>query len=655
MSLVSALSIWEWLILALIPPAVLMLYFLKLRRQPMEVPSTYLWRRTIEDLHVNSIWQKLRQNLLLYLQLLFLLAIILACLRPGFSGKSTVGKRWVFLIDNSASMQASDEVPSRLEVAKKKVRDQIASMGSNDVAMVLSFSDRADVRQGFTSDKRKLFTALQGVEPTNRTTDIGEALRASAGLANPGRSSFGGLKDVQVAEALPATLFLYSDGGFPPLEEFDLGNLTVEYVSIGRTMIDNVAILAFTAQRNDENGQVQAFGRIVNHGSEDRSLMASLYREKQLLDAANVTVDAGEEVGVNFDLSELPEGELRLELDVKDELSIDNVAYAALRPNRQLSIALVTPGNTALEASLQTGPLAKLASVSIYSPEQLKDADYQKREQSGIFDVVIYDQCVPEKLPVASTLFIGVKPPLADWKFDEPQSPVVLMEWDKRHPMVQYLELGNLRILEGFTMTPPESGSVLIRSDTGPVMAIAPRGAFQDAVLGFGLVNTKEGENEVNTDWAIKRSFPIFVYSAVEFLGGGVTTSAASTVLPGQAMAMSLSSRHDRFQIETPQGRKVKVDRAGQSQIVFTQTEQPGIYKVYAEDNTDPAEIFAVNLFSPRESNAATVENIALGGQEISKAQGQLFNRKEWWRFVLLIGLGVLVGEWIIYNRRVFV
>ncbi len=70
---------WQWGLLALVPPAIIALYFLKLRRQPLAVPSTYLWSRTIEDLHVNSLWQRLRQSLLLQLQLLqiVLLAITL--------------------------------------------------------------------------------------------------------------------------------------------------------------------------------------------------------------------------------------------------------------------------------------------------------------------------------------------------------------------------------------------------------------------------------------------------------------------------------------------------------------------------------------------------------------------------------------------------
>src|SRR5215208_3710586 len=104
----NTLTPWQWGLLALVPPAIIALYFLKLRRQPLEVPSTYLWKKSIEDLHVNSLWQRIRQNLLMYLQLLLIALAILALLRPGWQGTKLEGQRFIFLIDNSASMSATD-------------------------------------------------------------------------------------------------------------------------------------------------------------------------------------------------------------------------------------------------------------------------------------------------------------------------------------------------------------------------------------------------------------------------------------------------------------------------------------------------------------------------------------------------------------------
>src|SRR5688500_3279683 len=119
----NTLTFWQWGLLALVPPAIIALYFLKLRRQPLSVPSTYLWSRAIEDLHVNSLWQRLRQSLLLFLQLLLIGLLAFTLLRPGWKGTDLVGERFVFLIDTSASMSASDVSPTRLDEAKRQAID----------------------------------------------------------------------------------------------------------------------------------------------------------------------------------------------------------------------------------------------------------------------------------------------------------------------------------------------------------------------------------------------------------------------------------------------------------------------------------------------------------------------------------------------------
>ena len=77
---------------------------LKLRRREVEVSSTLLWQMLLRDREANSPWQRLRRNLLLFLQLLLLLALVLALARPFWPVPTIATGTLVVLLDGSASM-----------------------------------------------------------------------------------------------------------------------------------------------------------------------------------------------------------------------------------------------------------------------------------------------------------------------------------------------------------------------------------------------------------------------------------------------------------------------------------------------------------------------------------------------------------------------
>ena len=362
--------------LALIPVGIIVLYFLKLKREPVEVPSTYLWAKTIEDLHVNSLLQRLRRSLLLLLQLLAVFIAFIALLRPGYRGESQGQARTVFLLDNSASMQTVDrnETVSRFEKAKQLILEKIEAMSDSDSAMLISFNDRSETVQAFTTARARLRDSLERVMITNHSTDILGALKAADGLANPRRSSeIADVKDVQVADAQPADLLIYSDGRFQTVTEFSLGNLKAEYIAIGTSDVENLAVTAFSTERNAERpSEVQAFATIENFGKSSVSTTATLSMNEQFLDAAAVQLDAGEQTGLSFLIETEDAATLSLALDHEDDLEIDNIAYTGLSPLRNVSILVITPGNTPLKVGLETEKTAKMCTTSFLSPSYLQ-------------------------------------------------------------------------------------------------------------------------------------------------------------------------------------------------------------------------------------------------------------------------------------------
>jgi hypothetical protein len=89
------------------------------------------------------------------------------------------------MIDNSASMAATDMEPTRLEWAKAEALKEIDGYGENDYGMVIVFNSSAETLLSYTNQRAQLHRAVQSIEQTQRPTRIEDALSLADSLANP--------------------------------------------------------------------------------------------------------------------------------------------------------------------------------------------------------------------------------------------------------------------------------------------------------------------------------------------------------------------------------------------------------------------------------------------------------------------------------------
>jgi hypothetical protein len=687
------LSAAQWTILAGVPVGIIALYFLKLRRRPVQVSSTLLWRRSLEDLHVNSLFQRLRKNLLLFLQLLIVLLAMLALMGPRLKGTSNEADRLIIAIDESASMGATDVSPTRFEKAKAEADKFISNMERDDVAMIVGFSDRARVVANYTANKQLLRQRLAALKPTSNTTSIREALQVIAGLANP--SSDLTARNAKQGERIlhdnvPPKLKIFTDGGFPDVEGLSVGNVEPEVIVIGPVVeyppppkpgqarskesppTNNVAILALSATRGEEKtDQFQVFGRVRNYRGEEVKTEARLFRHDPkkpgsagvLLDAIGLTIAAQSEQSFKFDLNDDGLAELEVRLDVKDALALDNSAFTVFGAPRKAQILLVTEKNRYLTDSLAT--LSELSDVVQKTPAEIKVAEVKREIAAGRYDLIIYDSVSPETAPEANALYFGVLPPGKAFAESKVLANPVVLTWDVSHPMMQYIrDLSTVVVRKAVTCEIPTGATPLIEGNGGALAFIAPRGGFVDAVVGFSLLDG----TDFNTNWQLKSSFPLFLYNTIRSLGNARDSSGDEIHLPDMPTVLRADSLAPTVDVYGPTGTKLEtVKRSPQGTFVFNSARTTGLYQV--RWGKDQSLSFAVNLFDPRESDLAPrgivppglsdaqqeFYKIKIGFNAVEGKRQPKIAVKDYWWFLAIGMLGVVLTEWYIYNRRVYV
>ena len=679
------LPLWAGVIVLLLPVVLLLLYFLKLKRKPVAVPSTFLWRKTVEDVHVNAFIQWLRRNLLLLLQLLTLFIFLFALLALQVQGVSSHGKFHIIMVDNSASMSAVDVKPSRLEQARDEALAHVEGLREGDAAMVIAFNSRAEVLQPFTTERALLRRAIRSIEQTQASTRIDEALLQADGRANPLRSADdqavrpegedpSKARTYVAPERVETEVHLFSDGGFPDVPDFSLGNLTLRYHRIGSVGTpNNVGIVTFTATRNEKDGRIlDVLATVQNFRNRKTPVRVQLevrvngvpqaLHERSLDIEPRKKTDNEDKPGEDrahfrlHDVGQRANAVLHAKLlDVKDDFPLDDQAWLVVGVARKARVLLVRPTpNAVLESFLAQMASQNLATVDLLDASDLeKEAEYRKGARSGSWDLVIFDRCAPAReadLPQGNSFFIGALPP--PWKrsaMDTVKSPRI-RGWATGHPLMRNLSgLQDVAIAEGFLFDlrenklPGRPARLLETDREGSLLFPLARRPYTDLVMTFPLVDEA---GRWNTFWPLQLSFPLFMKNVVFQLGN---IESDESTKPGDVKRLRPEGNAERIEVFPPSGRSYTLNRGKRADFLFDHADRVGVYEVRADGETQRS--FAVNLLDSTESDLQPRSEFKIGAERVAAGETGRTSHSLW-KWLAGCAFVLLLLEWIIYNRR---
>src|SRR5947209_12898146 len=179
------------LLWALLAVPVVVFYVLKIRLKRVPVSTVIFWRQLFDEKRPRSLWQRLRHLVSLLVQLALLGLMVAALAEPFFAWEALSARRIVLVLDNSASMNATDVEPTRLARAKDEARRGIDGLRFRDEMAIVTAGTQPRVACGLTGHQKTLRDALAEVEasdgPTVLTESVAVARRLAAGGGGQGR------------------------------------------------------------------------------------------------------------------------------------------------------------------------------------------------------------------------------------------------------------------------------------------------------------------------------------------------------------------------------------------------------------------------------------------------------------------------------------
>jgi hypothetical protein len=658
------------LLLAGLAVPIIIFYILKIRLRRVPVSTLLFWQQIFDEKKPRSLWQKLRHLISLLLQLAFLCLLVLALADPIFRWQQARARRIVVVVDNSASMNAHDVMPSRLDAAKAEGQKLIDGMRLGDELAIIAAGTQPRVACGPTDHQRSLRSALDSITPADGPTRMSEAVALARRLLSGSEKA--------------RKVVVVSDGGFDKAGEL-AREADVELVAVGKHT-GNVGITRLQARRSllDPIGY-EILVEVENASDEAASFRLELDLEDEPIDVVPLNLAAGERSVQVFEKTSADGGRLKASIDRADAFLADNTAWAILPRRARQKVRLVTPGNLFLEKVFEAIPLVDLEVERVAKEARVPSAPAQASGANA--QITVYHRKFPDVLPPGDVLVIEPDRSGPLWQLGEAIHNPVVAKQDKDSPLMLHIRLDDVVMPEARKLSLKAPARVLAESAAGdPLYAVLDRpGAGKLVLLTVDLDKS---------DLPLQTAFPIMVTNLLSWFGGTkgelrealAAGSVASVELPAEggpagepnSQPGSAGASPSRTEPRRPSGTPgrlewVLVSPDGKEQPISVPPrttkatlgplDRCGVWTVLARAPTIPGSRpslekpsrqrdvvleLACNLADRRESDLRPAQGLP----ELPTSLAAGLAIRPIWYYLLVTALMLTCWEWFLYQRR---
>ncbi len=566
------------------------------------------------DLDATTPFQRLKKNLLFFLQLLILLLCIFALTNPLLWWKDNNFENVVIVVDATGSMSGLGEKEQKLEEAKVKAGELINSLSSSTRMTLVSASRNIKVELSGSTDKKEFVSKLEEIKPTNSAGNIEDSYSLIKAMCDQ-------LQSYKVV--------YFTD------QSINMKELNGEVVEIG-TQRPNVSLDYIAEARAGKELKVMI--RATNHGSEKVNTEICLYGEEKLISIKNEELKAFETKTVYFD--NVPDGSKYIygELSEDDGLLEDNRIYSVIKQTESKKVLLSTEQNIFLEKALNT-----LRDIELF--KSLPDEEIKED-----FDLYILDGDYKGKLPAKGNILF-LNPQTNNNFFKVGEEIVGGKAAITTHAVTKYMNNSDFVISNFNLIVMPYWGSPLIKVEEKTAAFAGDFKGQKVAVLGFDIHNS---------DFPLTMEFPIFINNLISYLVDR-DTMTNTTYNCGDSLEITPLPETEKLYIDEPDGKRTEFDSKFPVKT-FESTYSTGIYKItQLSGNKQHQKMVSVNFPVSESGPTDTISDINSENENNQAASGKGNNTENSSKnrggfnllnLLLLTALIIMGLEWVTYVRQ---